>query len=245
MRVGSRGDAAVQQLRDVDARHGCGDEAKVRKHGVTAADVAGVGEDVAEVVLSREGFERRGGIGDGDEVLAGAAGLRLRDERVEVREEREGLDGRAGLRRDEEERARRVDVFADGEDRRRVGRVEDVKLRPPVADVIGDALAQDFGRERAAAHAEQHSVGEATGPHLRGERVDLAGAIAYPGRDIEPAEAVGDGALTIGIAAPERRVAPPDAIRSVPGHERRDALIDTRLVRAERDPHATRAFALI
>ena len=106
-RVGRRGDAAVEQLRDVDAGDGGRRESEVRKRGVSSADIAGVDEGLAEAVLVRERFERRAGVGDGDEVLARASGLRSFDQVVEVREERQRLDGGAGLRRDEEERASR------------------------------------------------------------------------------------------------------------------------------------------
>ena len=62
--------------------------------------------------------------------------------------------------------------------------------------------------------SECHDLGHA-GPHLRG--------------DFEPAEAVADGAFASCIAAPERRVAPPDAVGRALGHQRCYALVNARL----------------
>ena len=78
-----------------------------------------------------------------------------------------GLDGRARLAGDEEERA---GAAASRQDRGRVGAVEHVQLQAVVAHA---ETAQDLRREARAAHAQQHRVAEAGAAHILDERFDL------------------------------------------------------------------------
>ena len=71
-----------------------------------------------------------------------------------------GLDGRAGLRRDDDRRTRPSRLAVEGREHlARLGRVEDHERH---AGGLGD----DLGRERRSAHAGEHDVRDALGLEL-------------------------------------------------------------------------------
>src|SRR5205085_7787027 len=96
------------------------------ERGVAAADRRLAGEHAAKAPLAREVFERRTGVGDGDELLAAPAGPLPEVVRV-----RDRLERRARLGRGDEQRPLEVERLVDVTDQRGMGRVEDVQLLVP------------------------------------------------------------------------------------------------------------------
>ena len=66
---------AIEKRDDVDAAQRRRHHAEIRERGVAAADVGHVDEDLAELVALRVALQLRVGVGDRDEVLAGAIAL--------------------------------------------------------------------------------------------------------------------------------------------------------------------------
>jgi hypothetical protein len=69
---------AAQQATDIDAQQGSRYEAEEGQDGVAASDVGGVEKRVSESMLPGSPFERRSGIGDGDELRTGLVACRGR-----------------------------------------------------------------------------------------------------------------------------------------------------------------------
>ena len=126
----------IQDLGDVQAHQGGGDHAEVGQGGVSAADVAGVEEDLAEAVALGVGLHLGAGVGDGHEVLARLVALGLLHLVEEVGVEDRRLGGRAALAGDDEQGLGRVDLPFDPADRGRDGAIEDEQGR-----VAGDGRA--------------------------------------------------------------------------------------------------------
>ncbi len=138
-----RGAGAVEHRPDVDAREHGGHQAERRQRRVAAADVATPVCDARPAVPARALLERRAGIRDRDEARAVAAGLG--PERVG---EAVGLDRRARLRRDGEQRA----IDRHGAHGVGIGRIEHVQ---PVAVM---ELADHERSEARAAHAAENGA---------------------------------------------------------------------------------------
>ena len=199
-------DRSLEQLHDVDAHERAWHQPEVGQRRVAAADVRWVGEYPAEAVVLRQRLERRARIGDGRELLAVPLCLL-----VEVREVRERLGRLARLGGDDEKRCRELDLRAHTEDRRGIGRVEDVQLR--VSFDGAERVAQHVGTQARSTHAEQDHVGELA--TLHGEVAQLAPLLEHLVRDVEPAQPVAD-LLPLGrISAPEGRVLGPQAPRRI------------------------------
>ena len=66
---------AIEQFLDIDAGDRRGHHSEIRERGIAAADVGRIDEHFAELVTLGVAHELRVGIGDGDEVLAGAIAL--------------------------------------------------------------------------------------------------------------------------------------------------------------------------
>src|SRR5688572_22285304 len=71
-----------------------------------------------------------------------------------------GLERRAGLARDDEQRASQIDFVFARLDLRRIGRVEDVEFRKRLDRAEG--LLHHLGTQARTSHSKQHDVG-----HLR------------------------------------------------------------------------------
>src|SRR5207237_9549764 len=70
-----RVNGAIQQFLEIDAGDRRGNHYERRERGIAAADVGRIDEHFAELVTLGVAHELRVGIGDGDEVLAGAIAL--------------------------------------------------------------------------------------------------------------------------------------------------------------------------
>ena len=97
------------------------DHAEVRQGRVAAADIRLAVNDSAELVLARQLFERRSGIGDGHKVLPGAVALQLANTLVEVFEKGQTLGGASRLAGDQKQRARGIDRLLQPHDAGRYG----------------------------------------------------------------------------------------------------------------------------
>ena len=118
---------SVQELGHVDAHRRRRHQTEVRQHRVAPADVRPAEEDPPKMVRLRDVLHLRVRIGDGDETVAGLfVPDRLNDALVEVLLEDVGLQRRARLAGDDEQRPLDVDGVLRGLDLRRVGRVQDV-----------------------------------------------------------------------------------------------------------------------
>src|SRR5439155_13860919 len=107
-----------------------------------------------ESVLLRQLLERRARVGDRREMPAGRSAAAVLVELVpEVREVRQRLGRLAGLRRDDEQRVLNADLRADAEDRGRVRRVENVKLRVGLGRP--ERVAQNVRAQARTAHSEK------------------------------------------------------------------------------------------
>src|SRR5690606_29451402 len=123
-----------------------------RGEGRIAPTDVGRGEDHgAEPAFGPQLGQGRARVGDGDETGAVASGAL-----PEVAEEGERLQGRAGLRRDDECRPLDVDGGGHGLDGGRMGGVEDRDLR--VGGGGADDVGEDVGGEAGAAHAADDDV---------------------------------------------------------------------------------------
>ena len=192
----------------------------------------GIHEDPPEAVLrGRALLQRRAVVGDGDEVLTGAvAGFAARRARGSTRTATVRLDRRARLRRDEEQRAREVDRVAS-----------------PRAIVAGSVVSstcsvraqpsRDGRRCSAAGLPAPANCRPCRAPRRRvkpasrtscGERLELgdAGRASAAATSSQPSRLATD-CCARGIAAPERRVALPDALGRVVARRAADAPLDT------------------
>ena len=148
-------------------------------------------------------IERGAWIGDGNELAAGAiatGGMRHVIEEIIL--EQAGFDRAARLARHDEQRAGDINCGFGRPDLRRIGAVENVQPRPPLA--TPENLCQHFGAEARTAHPEQQDVGEPLPLHLLRKGL-VAGEFVAGGLDaIEPAEPL----VLVGIG-PERVVMRP------------------------------------
>ena len=159
------------------------------------------GVDVPESLGPRVLLEARSRIGDRDEPARGLVGAdRLLHAIEEVRLEDVGLERRARLARDDEQRSREVERCLDRANLRRIGRVEDVKRGR--AGNRSERLHPHFRAQARAAHAEQQRVCEAVAAHFRlhaPQRRQIAELVVDDADPANPARFV--------AACPERRVA--------------------------------------
>ncbi len=177
----------VEEMLDVEPHDRGGDHAEVRERGVAPADALQAGEDVAEAVGLGLLLQVGAGVGHGHEAAARLVGAeRLLHAVEEVGLEDVGLEGRARLAGDDEERLREVDLLLDGLDLRGVGRVEHEELRE--AGHAAEGLLPDLGAEAGAAHAQEHGVGEAFLLHLVAQRVQGREVVELRLHDPEPAD---------------------------------------------------------
>jgi len=128
--------------------------------------------------------------------------------------ERLDLDRPARLRRHDEQRLLAVDGLVDGEHGRGVGVVEDVETQAGrrAVRLPREGPAQHLGREGAAAHAEEHGVGEAPGAHLGGEGAELAELRLHERGRAQPAEARLDRRVVGGVGREQSGIALPEAL---------------------------------
>ena len=187
---GQRTEAAVEDRRVVVSGQRRRNHPEVRERGISAADIGIVLEGAQEAGFLRFGGERGAGIGDRDERSAGVCRADpLRDAIVEVPEKRLGLDGRAALARDDEERVRDVERCFERANLARIGRIEHVELR--VARHVSERLAQHVRSERTSTHAENDDVREVLGAIARQGR-EFARSLEHGARKIEPPKRVLD-----------------------------------------------------
>ena len=98
----------------------------------------------------------------------------------------------------------RIDAALGGKDLRRVGGVEDDELGGALG--VAERPLKDLRRERRAAHAKQNCVLVAAPADFFGEALELGDAVEHLAVDRQPAKAVDDLALNVGIVCPEGRV---------------------------------------
>ena len=188
---------ATEELRDVDAHQRRRHHAERRERRVAPADRRLAREHRGEAALARELLERRAGVGDRAELIA--VSTRPFPEVVGVRAR---LERRARLRRGDEQRTRDVELRLEIADRLRMRRVEDVERLLP------KRAREHLGRERRAAHAEQHDRVEAVDDRV-GELQQQVDVLPHAPRLVEPAEP-----LPL-VRPPSRRVASRAQMRSV------------------------------
>ena len=202
---GHLGDA-VQQLPAVHAAERGGHEPEERADRVPPTEVRRVLEYAPEPLRGAALRERCAGVRDCDEMPSGP--LRAHGTLHDVPKvlvERVRFYGAAGLRRDDEQRTRRVDGARYGAHPLGDSGVEHGESRE--ARGAADALPQHLRPEAAAAHAEQHHVTDALAAHLFRKRMQVAYVLCHVAGDREPAEPVGD--LRGGVI-PDRVVLIPD-----------------------------------
>src|SRR5581483_11458714 len=166
---------AVEQPHEVDAEERRRHEPEERERGVAAADRRLPGEGRAEAAVAGDSLELRARVGDRRPLRP------ARRAPPEVVGVRAGLERRSRLRGGEEERPLEVEPRLEGGDRAGVRGVEDVEA------VAAERAPEDLGRERRAAHPEQHDVVEQAGDVLDEREHDLD-VLAPPAGLVEPAE---------------------------------------------------------
>ena len=99
--------------------------------------------------------------------------------------------GRAGLRRDDEKCASRLDGIRHGHDGGGYGRVEQDRLRKPLSD--SESAPDGLGSQGASAHPQQGNLPEPGFTHLRGNasmpdtsRGMSSGSASHPSRSAIP-----------------------------------------------------------
>ena len=202
-------------------------------------------EDAQELGVLRFLLQLGAGVGDGDEVVGGvAAADDLLHALEEVAHERVRLGRRAGFRGHDEDRLGDVERLVERLDLLRVGRVEHVELR--VAGPLAERLAQDVGRERAAAHAQHRDVVEALGDRLRPLGQLARGALGLLG-DVDPAQRVLDDRDVLGLARPRLGVVGPQLAQEVAAGQPVERVLGGLLVRAQRqrDPRRRAVAQLV
>ncbi len=121
---------AIKKLRDVESLNRAGNHAEIRKRGIAPADARRAEENVAETIGFGHLLHMRAGIGDGDEVLPGFGGADgLLHAFEEILLENIRLERAARLAGDDENCFREIELGFDGFDLRRIGGIENVKLR--------------------------------------------------------------------------------------------------------------------
>ncbi len=160
-------------------------------------------------MLARQLVELRARIGDGDEVGARLVADDILELGVKILEVRERLDCAAGLRGDDEQRARQLDRTLDIENRLWISRIQHQQ--------IGQALRhakrapQHLWRQTAAAHAEQHGMCESGSARVFAQVVQSWQHVVHLLGNREPAQSVGNLVLLRRIRLPECGIFLPDA----------------------------------
>ena len=183
----------LEQNRGVDPHQHRRNDPERGERRVAAADRRLAGEDAAEAALAGEALELRARVGDGREAVPALPVLLPEVVGVGAR-----LEGRAGLRRRDEERPFEVELLLERADRagmRRVEHVEPVDL---------EAAPQHLRRERRAAHPAQDDGVDLVVQRL-GEAANVVELFLDVQRLVEPAEPVG-----LVAAGPRRGIPLPD-----------------------------------
>ncbi len=122
---------------------------EVAEGRIAPANIVRVQEGVAELEVFGPAFELGAGVCDGDEVTARIGFVFS----VKVALHRQCFEGRPGFRGDDEHRFCKVYRILDVLDGVRIGAIQHQQRR--VARLLSESLPQNFGREAAAAHAQQ------------------------------------------------------------------------------------------
>ncbi len=232
-----RGIRLVEELGEVDAGETGGHESERGERGVASAD-GRVGVEDGVAVGARRHIERRAGVGHDHDPLE-RVDAEVAERGFEGALGRIGLDGRAGLGRDDQDRLGQAAAFGVS-----VERGENLAGRGRIEDDEGHArrLRDDLRSERRAAHAGEHHARDALRDELRAQRLDLGDERTRDADRLDPAEPI--GCLFLGGGAPERRVARGDAGCDQVGHEAGERRVDDRLdVPAQVDEKAHRAIS--
>ncbi len=193
----------LEELAHVDARGGGGHQAEIRQHRVAAADPLVAVEDPAEPVILRDLLHVRAGIGDGDEMVAGAPLAEgIGRELEEICLEDVGFQRAARLRRHDEQRVRGIDPAGEARDLLGIGAVEHEELGPAAA--MAEGLGENLRAERRAAHPEQQRVAEAGALDVGREGFELVDMREALVDDVKPGEP-----FRLVLAGPDRGVARP------------------------------------
>ena len=152
--------ACLTKRLDIDARGCRRHQAERREHRIAPADGGLAVEDARIVQRLRRLLQRRAGIGDRNEAMAGLdlRPDRLRDALVEIILHRVRFGGAAGLAGDDEHGVGDVDPGLHRPDLRRIGGIQHVQLRE--AGLLAEGLGQHLRPEARSAHAEHDGVGE-------------------------------------------------------------------------------------
>ena len=195
----------LQVLTHQRGRH----ETEERERRVSAADVGGIDEEVAELFGARPTGEARVFVGDRDEVIGPARHTGLLEAASKIRGERVGLDRPSRLARENVEGfSRRGDR---GAHRRGIGRIQHVQLGPAWPNP--QHAAKNLRRQTRAAHAEQHDVREPVTFDGFGECLEAVQRFRHEDRRGQPPEPVGDRLLHDRIGAPGRWLTAPQSHR--------------------------------
>ena len=156
-----------QKLQNINAHDGGGHHAEIGKSRIASANAWHSHEDFAEFVFFRDTLHLRAGISDGDKAVAYFLFTYLRFHAIKkVLFVNVGLEGAAGFARDDADGAGEVHLRFNGFDLRRIGGIQDVKVR--IAGGVAKSHAEDFRTETRAAHSEKQSV-------LEGRFLDVGG----------------------------------------------------------------------
>ena len=205
--VGAAGAHHRERVRDQAANVDTGGrrrhQAERRQHGVASADRGIAVEDAGKALLGRDLLQRRAGIGDGDEAMAGlvlADGLGDAIEEIILHHVR--LGGAAGFAGDDEQRVGEIDLLLHRAHLRGIGRIEHVQLRE--AGFLREGFRQHFRPEARSAHAEHDGVAEILPLHAAG-KILVVGDVGG-GRAVQPAQP-----FVLVVIGPDRFVLLPQA----------------------------------
>lgn len=177
----------AKQPFDIEAHDGRGHQAEIRQHGVPSADAWNAKRDLAKALALGDRFQRRAGIGDGDEVRAspvGANGPFCQFEEVCLQDI--GLERAARLARHDEKRSGGINLAFDGSNLSRVGRVKHHELGGTV--LAPECFGEHLRSEARSAHAEEKKMSEARPLNVVSETRQGAGPLVLLLDDVEPAK---------------------------------------------------------
>ena len=205
--VGAAGAHHRKRMRDqaanVDAGGSRRHQSERRQHGVAAADRGIAVEDAGKALLGRNLLQRRAGIGDGDEAMAGlvlADGLGDAIEEIILHHVR--LGGAAGFAGDDEQRVGEIDRILHRAHLRGIGGIEHMQFRE--AGFLRKGFRQHFRPEARAAHAEHDGIAEILSLHAAG-KILVIGDVGGGGA-VQPAQP-----FVLVVIGPDRFVLLPQA----------------------------------
>ena len=184
-------------------RRGC--KAELGQDGITPTNRGLSLEDMRKPQAFGQDIERRAGIGDRDEQLAGFFDAQRRSDPVpEVVEENIGLQRAARFRGDHEERVRKIDCSSDRAYLSGIRAVEHMKVRP--SRLSAERFRQSFRPELDPPMPNSTTSLKPRGVRLAGEVLQRIEIVGFIFRDPKPPHP-----LVLVAARPKRLVARPKA----------------------------------